>query len=216
MSLFQVVWGINCLLQMMAVATAVRVLWWPYRYTRWLWAWGFLTAAMIVVLARRIYFLAWEYVEPWLFGMELAQLELWMPLVNTLLLTAAIWQFRQICRLQPEILIHRPAVIVIDAHLTILVWDQAAEALLGWPPAAVLGRSLTRVLPTSREQAYLGEEIRAWLALPVVERPTTTSLVVMAQHHSGATMPVLAEVSCLTLATGEVRFEGAVCKLVPA
>ncbi|MDT8342088.1 MAG: PAS domain S-box protein, partial [Longimicrobiales bacterium] len=110
-------------------------------------------------------------------------------------LEASERRFRSVARASGD------GLVVVDGRGCVTAWNPAAEAIFGYPPAHVLGRSALRLTADPARRILL----RIWLrALRAAAPPAPVTLEVKGRRASGADFPAEVTLSCWD--EGEIRF----------
>ena len=95
------------------------------------------------------------------------------------------------------------AIVTVDASQRILIYNQAAESIFGWPASAMLGESLERLIP-ARFRSRLGLLMTRFGEHGVTSRRMGGSAVVYALRASGEEFPVDASISQVDTPDGKL------------
>ena len=95
------------------------------------------------------------------------------------------------------------AIVTVDASQRILIYNQAAESIFGWPASAMLGESLERLIP-ARFRAKHGLLMTRFGEHGVTSRRMGGSAVVYALRASGEEFPVDASISQVDTPDGKL------------
>ena len=90
------------------------------------------------------------------------------------------------------------AIVSVDDHLRIVLFNPAAEALFGWPAEAMLGKSLDRLLP-EEHRAEHGAQIRRFLSGGSTSRRMGAPRPVRGLRRDGTQFPLEASISQLAM-----------------
>ena len=94
-------------------------------------------------------------------------------------------------------------IITVDEQQHIILYNQAAEKIFGWPGEQVMGRSLDMLIP-ERFRAGHREHIRRFAATGVTSRRMGGSTVIRGLRSSGEEFPMDASISQLDTAEGKL------------
>ena len=94
-------------------------------------------------------------------------------------------------------------IITVDEQQHIILYNQAAEKIFGWPGEQVMGRSLDMLMP-ERFRAGHREHIRRFAATGVTSRRMGDSTVIHGLRSSGEEFPMDASISQLDTAEGKL------------
>ncbi|MBG9390233.1 PAS domain-containing sensor histidine kinase [Caenimonas aquaedulcis] len=95
------------------------------------------------------------------------------------------------------------AIVTADEEQRIVMYNQAAERIFGWPAKEVIGAPLTKLIP-QRFRAHHAEHVRNFGATGVTSRRMGGSAVVYARRASGEEFPVDASISQLDTSEGKL------------
>jgi len=89
------------------------------------------------------------------------------------------------------------AIVAVDCHLNVQTWNPAAERLLGWTEAEILGKPLP-IIPENRRETFRSDYARMLQGSPIAPSET------QAMRKDGRLVDVVASVSILRNPEGEV------------
>lgn len=95
------------------------------------------------------------------------------------------------------------AIISVDEAQTIVLYNQAAEKIFGWPTAQVLGQPLALLLP-ERFRAGHADHVKRFAETGVTSRRMSGATVVYGRRASGEEFPVEASISQVDTPDGKL------------
>ncbi|RYF41350.1 MAG: PAS domain-containing sensor histidine kinase [Comamonadaceae bacterium] len=95
------------------------------------------------------------------------------------------------------------AIITVDAHQNIVLYNRAAESIFGWPRDQVMNQPLAKLLP-ERFRAHHGEHVGRFGATGVTSRRMGATSVVYGLRADGQEFPVDAAISQLDTPEGKL------------
>jgi len=95
------------------------------------------------------------------------------------------------------------AIVTVDEHQNIVLYNQAAERIFGWPVQQVLGQPLSRLIP-ARFHAAHGEHVQGFSGTGVSSRRMGGSALVYGQRASGEEFQIDASISQLDTPDGKL------------
>lgn len=95
------------------------------------------------------------------------------------------------------------AIITVDEEQHIVLYNQAAEKIFGWPTAQMMGQPLTRLIPERFQTAH-GNHVKRFGSTGVTSRRMGSGPVLFGQRASGEEFPMEASISQLETVEGKL------------
>ncbi|AYQ29508.1 PAS domain S-box protein [Polaromonas sp. SP1] len=95
------------------------------------------------------------------------------------------------------------AIITVDSEQNVILYNQAAEKIFGWPTREMLGQPLTRLIP-QRHRAAHGDQVRRFGQTGTTSRRMGDGTVLYGQRASGEEFPLEASISQLDTVHGKI------------
>lgn len=182
----------------------VRQLLWPFRFRRWMMAWGALLAGAVCRGALAGYDLwldlpVWSVVYPIAASASLFAGFYWLAtiFVEGGALTA------------PGV----AAFVEIDSLSQIVVWDTQAERLFGWLATEAIGQTLMQTIIPPRDWEAHRAGLARLLATGDAGRAMQRMFAVNAYTKSGEEIAIVAQITAVPHADGTLHFVGRIHEL---